>query len=315
MDARIAGAPRARGRSAPRAPAGEFCARLPAADQSRRQRRIGAMEALLRWNHAERGQVPPAEFIPLAEEIGPDRADRRMGAARGLQRRRALARTRSRSRSTCRRCSSATADWSTTVTQALAAARLAPHRLELEITEAVLLQDDEAIVAMLHQLRALGVRIAMDDFGTGYSSLSYLRTFPFDKIKIDRSFIKDIERNRDSAVIVKAIASLGHEPRHRRPRPRGSRPRSSSRLVRRAGCTEMQGYLVSPPRPACGDRRHHRALPARGGCRIAASCRRHAGHRQSCANPPASADENPPRRTSNGRPCCRIRTPRRSAHR
>jgi EAL domain-containing protein (putative c-di-GMP-specific phosphodiesterase class I) len=137
----------------------------------------------------------------------------------------------------------------TTVTQALAAARLAPHRLELEITEAVLLQDDEAIVSMLHQLRALGVRIAMDDFGTGYSSLSYLRSFPFDKIKIDRSFIKDIERNRGSAVIIRAIANLGTSLGIETT-AEGVETEEQLELVRRAGCTEMQGYLVSAPRPA-----------------------------------------------------------------
>ena len=135
------------------------------------------------------------------------------------------------------------------MTQALAAARLAPHRLELEITEAVLLQDDEAIIAMLHQLRALGVRIAMDDFGTGYSSLSYLRSFPFDKIKIDRSFIKDIERNRGSAVIIRAIANLGTSLGIVTT-AEGVETEEQLELVRRAGCTEMQGYLASPPRPA-----------------------------------------------------------------
>ena len=138
----------------------------------------------------------------------------------------------------------------TTVAQALAAARLAPNRLELEITEAVLLQDDETIVTMLHQLRALGVRISMDDFGTGYSSLSYLRSFPFDKIKIDRSFIKDIDRNRDSAIIIKAIASLG-QSLGIETTAEGVETEEQLDIVRRAGCTEMQGYLVSPPRPAC----------------------------------------------------------------
>jgi EAL domain-containing protein (putative c-di-GMP-specific phosphodiesterase class I) len=137
----------------------------------------------------------------------------------------------------------------TMVTQALAAARVAPNRLELEITEAVLLQDDETILTMLHQLRALGVRIAMDDFGTGYSSLSYLRSFPFDKIKIDRSFIKDIERNRDSAVIIKAIASLG-QSLGIQTTAEGVETEEQLEIVRRAGCTEMQGYLVSKPRPA-----------------------------------------------------------------
>jgi diguanylate cyclase (GGDEF)-like protein len=210
---------------------------------------LTAMEALLRWNHAERGPVPPAEFIPLAEEMGlivplgewvlreacneaarwPDPIKVAVNLSPVQFRNRGLV---------------------TTVTQALAAARLPPHRLELEITEAVLLQDDEAIIAMLHQLRALGVRIAMDDFGTGYSSLSYLRSFPFDKIKIDRSFIQDIERNRGSAVIIRAIANLGASLGIVTT-AEGVETEEQLELVRRAGCTEMQGYLVSPPRPAC----------------------------------------------------------------
>jgi diguanylate cyclase (GGDEF)-like protein len=207
-----------------------------------------AMEALLRWNHAERGPVPPSEFIPLAEEMGliiplgewvlrhacaeaanwPDPIKVAVNLSPVQFRNRGLL---------------------TSVTQALAAARLAPHRLELEITEAVLLQDNETTVSMLHQLRALGVRVAMDDFGTGYSSLSYLRSFPFDKIKIDRSFIKDIERNRDSAVIIKAIAGLG-QSLGIETTAEGIETQEQMDIVRRAGCTEMQGYLASPPRPA-----------------------------------------------------------------
>jgi diguanylate cyclase (GGDEF)-like protein len=207
-----------------------------------------AVEALLRWNHAERGPVPPSEFIPLAEEMGliiplgewvlrqacteasrwPDPIKVAVNLSPVQFRNRGLV---------------------TTVTQALASARLAPHRLELEITEAVLLQDNETTVTMLHQLRALGVRVAMDDFGTGYSSLSYLRSFPFDKIKIDRSFIKDIERNRDSAVIIKAIAGLGTSLGIETT-AEGIETQEQMEIVRRAGCTEMQGYLASPPRPA-----------------------------------------------------------------
>jgi diguanylate cyclase (GGDEF)-like protein/PAS domain S-box-containing protein len=209
---------------------------------------LTVMEALLRWTHAERGSVPPSEFIPLAEEMGlivplgewvlreacleaarwPDPIKVAVNLSPVQFRNRGLV---------------------TTVTHALAAARLAPHRLELEITEAVLLQDDEAIVTMLHRLRALGVRIAMDDFGTGYSSLSYLRSFPFDKIKIDRSFIKDIDRNRDSAVIIKAIASLG-QSLGIETTAEGIETEEQLDIVRRAGCTEMQGYLVSKPVPA-----------------------------------------------------------------
>jgi diguanylate cyclase (GGDEF)-like protein/PAS domain S-box-containing protein len=208
-----------------------------------------AMEALLRWSHGERGTVSPAEFIPLAEEMGlivplgewvlreackecarwPDPIKIAVNLSPVQFRNRGLV---------------------AMVTHALAAARLSPHRLELEITEAVLLQDDEMIVAMLHQLRALGVRISMDDFGTGYSSLSYLRSFPFDKIKIDRSFIKDVERNRDSASIIRAIAGLGASLGIETT-AEGIETEEQLDLVRRAGCTEMQGYLVSPPRPAC----------------------------------------------------------------
>jgi EAL domain-containing protein (putative c-di-GMP-specific phosphodiesterase class I) len=210
---------------------------------------LTVMEALLRWTHAERGPVPPSEFIPLAEEMGlivplgewvlreacreaahwPDPIKLAVNLSPVQFRNRGLV---------------------TTVTQALAAARLAPRRLEVEITEAVLLRDDETIVTMLHQLRALGVRIAMDDFGTGYSSLSYLRSFPFDKIKIDRSFIKDIDRNRDSAVIIKAIASLGASLGIETT-AEGVETEEQLDIVRRAGCTEMQGYLASRPVPAC----------------------------------------------------------------
>jgi diguanylate cyclase (GGDEF)-like protein len=208
-----------------------------------------AMEALLRWSHGERGTVPPSDFIPLAEEMGlivplgewvlreackeaarwPDPIKVAVNLSPVQFRNRGLV---------------------TMVTHALAAARLAPHRLELEITEAVLLQDDEAILTMLHQLRALGVRISMDDFGTGYSSLSYLRSFPFDKIKIDRSFIKDVERNRDSASIIRAIAGLGASLGIETT-AEGIETDEQLELVRRAGCTEMQGYLVSRPLPAC----------------------------------------------------------------
>jgi EAL domain-containing protein (putative c-di-GMP-specific phosphodiesterase class I) len=207
-----------------------------------------ALEALLRWTHAERGPVPPSEFIPLAEEMGlivplgewvlreacteaarwPDPIKVAVNLSPVQFRNRGLV---------------------TTVTQALAAARLPARRLEVEITEAVLLQDDEAVVTMLHRLRALGVRVAMDDFGTGYSSLSYLRSFPFDKIKIDRSFINDLDRNRDSAVIIKAIASLGSSLGIETT-AEGIETEEQLEIVRRAGCTEMQGYLASRPVPA-----------------------------------------------------------------
>ena len=171
---------------------------------------IRGFEALLRWNHPERGLVPPAEFIPLAEETGlivpigewvlrqacaeaatwPD--DIKVAVN--------LSPVQFKSRNLVPDASSAR--WR--------ASGLPPARLELEITESVLLQDSDATLATLHQLRGLGVRIALDDFGTGYSSLSYLRSFPFDKIKIDRSFVSDLSRARATAWrSSRAVAGLG----------------------------------------------------------------------------------------------------------
>jgi len=137
----------------------------------------------------------------------------------------------------------------TTVTRTLAATGLPARRLELEITEAVLMRNDEGVIAMLQQLRGLGVRIAMDDFGTGYSSLNYLRNFPFDKIKIDRCFITDADRNRGGGAIIQAIATLGASLGVETT-AEGVETSGQLDLVRRAGCTEVQGYLISRPRPA-----------------------------------------------------------------
>jgi len=131
----------------------------------------------------------------------------------------------------------------TMVTQALAAARLAPNRLELEITEAVLIRDDEAAIAILHRLRGIGVRIALDDFGTGYSSLSYLQRFPFDKIKIDRCFVNDVAEPDGSSCIVQP-------ERHMTTTAEGVETRQQQELLRALGCSEMQGDLFSPPKSA-----------------------------------------------------------------
>jgi EAL domain-containing protein (putative c-di-GMP-specific phosphodiesterase class I) len=135
------------------------------------------------------------------------------------------------------------------VIAALAASGLAASRLELEITEAVLIRDDDAALAVLHQLRAIGVRIALDDFGTGYSSLSYLQRFPFDKIKIDRCFVTDLAEPEGSSCIVQAVVNIAAE-RRMTTTAEGVETGQQRDLLRALGCSEMQGYLFSPPKPA-----------------------------------------------------------------
>jgi EAL domain-containing protein (putative c-di-GMP-specific phosphodiesterase class I) len=135
------------------------------------------------------------------------------------------------------------------IVAALAATGLPASRLELEITEAVLISDDEAALAILHQLRKIGVRIALDDFGTGYSSLSYLQRFPFDKIKIDRCFVNDIAEPDGSSCIVQAVVNIAAE-RNMTTTAEGVETKAQQELLRALGCSEMQGYLFSPPKPA-----------------------------------------------------------------
>jgi EAL domain-containing protein (putative c-di-GMP-specific phosphodiesterase class I) len=126
---------------------------------------------------------------------------------------------------------------------------LHPGQLELEITEAVLMNNNEATLAALHQLRSLGVRISMDDFGTGYSSLSYLRSFPFDKIKIDQSFVRDLVDRPDSIAIISAVAGLGRSF-GMTTTAEGVETQEQLDLMRAEGCTEVQGYFYSKPVPA-----------------------------------------------------------------
>jgi EAL domain-containing protein (putative c-di-GMP-specific phosphodiesterase class I) len=135
------------------------------------------------------------------------------------------------------------------VASALASSGLAANRLELEITEAVLIRDDEAALAILHQLRAVGVRIALDDFGTGYSSLSYLQRFPFDKIKIDRCFINELGEEGGSSSIVQAVVNIA-AARNMTTTAEGVETEAQRETLRALGCTEMQGYLFSRPVPA-----------------------------------------------------------------
>jgi diguanylate cyclase (GGDEF)-like protein/PAS domain S-box-containing protein len=209
---------------------------------------ISGFEALLRWRHAERGMVPPLEFIPLAEEIGLivplgewvlrtacAEAARWSGELKVAVN---LSPAQFRNRGVVK-----------AVLTALAYSRLPPHRLELEITESVLLGETDANLATLHQLREIGVHISMDDFGTGYSSLSYLRSFPFDKIKIDRSFVSELAERPDCLAIIRAVAGLGISLGIATT-AEGIETNEQLERVRAEGCTEVQGYLFSAPRPA-----------------------------------------------------------------
>jgi EAL domain-containing protein (putative c-di-GMP-specific phosphodiesterase class I) len=135
------------------------------------------------------------------------------------------------------------------VANALAASGLPAARLELEITEAVLIRDDEAALAMLQRIRDLGVRIALDDFGTGYSSLSYLQRFPFDKVKIDRCFIEDIADTAASSAIVQAVIGIA-KARDMTTTAEGVETEQQKEILRHLGCTDMQGYLFSRAQPA-----------------------------------------------------------------
>jgi diguanylate cyclase (GGDEF)-like protein/PAS domain S-box-containing protein len=210
--------------------------------------RIVCFEALLRWNHPHRGIIPPTGFIGLAEEtglivpIGNWVLRRACTDAAGWPRDVGVAVNLSPAQFKNR-------DLVPSVIEALSAAGLAANRLELEITESVLLQDSEATLATLHKLRGFGIRISMDDFGTGYSSLSYLRSFPFDKIKIDQSFVQELASRGDSMAIVRAVTGLG-KSLGISTTAEGVETNEQLALLRSEGCTEVQGYLFSPPRPA-----------------------------------------------------------------
>jgi len=209
--------------------------------------RITGCEALVRWRHPERGMISPVEFIPVAEETGliNELGEWVLNTA-------------------CRDAMTWPGEFKLAVNvspvqfksgtlalriaAALAASRLPPQRLELEITEAVLIRDDDAALAALHQARALGVRIALDDFGTGYSSLSYLQRFPFDKIKIDRCFVNDLA-TRGGASIVQAVVNIA-AARNMTTLAEGVETSDQRESLRALGCREMQGFLFSRPVPA-----------------------------------------------------------------
>jgi diguanylate cyclase (GGDEF)-like protein len=205
-------------------------------------------EALVRWEHHVRGTVMPSDFIPIAEETGmvikigewvirralaeaatwPDH----LGVAVNL--------SPAQMRST---------NLVPTIIHALAQSGVAAHRLELEITESVLMNDSEANIAVLHKLSALGVRIALDDFGTGYSSLNYLRSFPFNKIKIDRCFVSEIDSREDCRAIIRSIVSLANSL-GMTTTAEGVERQSQLNALRREGCTEVQGFLFSKAVPS-----------------------------------------------------------------
>lgn len=210
-----------------------------------KKNRIGGFEALLRWEHPTRGNVPPVEFISVAEDTGLIIAigDWVMQEA----------------------CRQATAwpehvrvavnvsplqfrnsGFQNVIFQALSRSGLVPNRLEIEITESVFLDGETAVLTLLHQLRAMGVRVALDDFGTGYSSLSYLRSFPFDKIKIDKSFVNAVAEDHSAAAIVRAIVDLA-TALDMETTAEGVEDRDQLAELRGQGCSSIQGYLFSRP--------------------------------------------------------------------
>ncbi len=210
--------------------------------------RVSALEALVRWRHPERGLIRPDDFIPFAEETG------LIGPIGAWVLHQACADAAGWPADVRIAVNVSAAQFKgpglvETVFDALAASGLPPERLELEITETALLADADATLATLHELRAKGVRIAMDDFGTGYSSLGYLRSFPFDKIKIDRCFIKDIETSVDCKAIVRAVAGLGSNLGITTT-AEGVETAAQLDQLRAEGCDQVQGYLFSRPVPA-----------------------------------------------------------------
>jgi diguanylate cyclase (GGDEF)-like protein len=209
---------------------------------------ICSFEALIRWHHPERGMILPAEFIDICEEIG-------LIVPIGEWALRTACAQAASWPENVKVAVNLSANQLTgehvdlVIIGALADSGIAPSRLELEITEAVLLRDTKATIGTLRRIHDLGVHIVLDDFGTGYSSLSYLRSFPFDKIKIDRSFVKELQNSTQSQAIVTAIASLARSLGMASTAEGVETPEQLD-LVRKLGCGEVQGYIFSVPRTA-----------------------------------------------------------------
>ncbi len=230
----------------------------PIFDLGRRQ--VTACEALMRWTHPDLGAISPAVFIPLAEEtglIGPlGEWAIRQACQDAVQwpEHVSVAVNLSAAQFTSSNIL-AVAD------EALRTSGLSARRLEFEVTETLLLKDEPKTRETLHDLRLLGISIALDDFGTGYSSLSYLRSFPFDTIKIDQTFVRDLPDHRDSVAIVRAIADLA-KTLGMRTIAEGVETLAHLEKVEAAGCDEAQGYYFSRPVPA------GRILEVIEGCRV-----------------------------------------------
>ena len=209
---------------------------------------ITACEALIRWHHPERGWVPPLEFIPIAEATGLIAAIGewvlRQACADAIEWPDDVTIAVNVSPVQLR-----DSDFVRVVTNALEKSHLPARRLELEITELVLIQDSKAALAVLSRLKDLGASIAMDDFGTGHSSLGYLRSFPFDRIKIDQTFIQDLPTSKDSLAIVRAVVGLGRSLGIVTT-AEGVETQEQLEVLRTEGCTEVQGYFFSPPKSA-----------------------------------------------------------------
>jgi len=209
--------------------------------------RIPCCEALIRWNHPRRGLVRPGDFIPVAEEIG------LIVPIGEWVLRQACADAvhwpgHTKVAVNLSAIQVASPNLLSTVIGALAASGLPAGRLELEITETVMMQNTQSTLATLHRLRALDVKISMDDFGTGYSSLSYLRRFPFDKLKIDRSFIHDLSKAPDAFEIVRAVTAMARSL-GMITTAEGVETAQQMEQVRGLGCTEVQGYYIGKPQP------------------------------------------------------------------
>jgi len=210
-------------------------------------REVTSYEALVRWQHPTRGMVSPADFIPLAEESGlivpigewVVRAACEEAATWTEQVKVAVNLSPAQFKS---------GRLVEMIAESLSISGLSAERLELEITESVLLQNSETTLKALHRLRELGVRIALDDFGTGYSSLSYLRSFPFDKLKIDRSFVQDLPESHSARAIVQAIAALGTSF-NMAITAEGVEKLEQIEYLRGEGCNELQGFYLSRPKP------------------------------------------------------------------